>query len=98
LRILKGFTEALADECGDVLNEDGKNFLKEILKAGDRMEGLIDGLLSFSRAGRADLSRESLDLTTLVELVFYELRHAQPEREVASATSIPASTPGATCA
>jgi len=83
LRILKGFTEALADECGDVLNEDGKNFLKEILKAGDRMEGLIDGLLSFSRAGRADLSRESLDLTTLVELVFYELRHAQLDREVA---------------
>ena len=83
LRILKGFTEALADECGEVLNEEGKNFLKEILKAGDRMEGLIDGLLAYSRASRADLSRENLDLTTLVELVYYELRHAQPNRDVA---------------
>ena len=82
LRILKGFTEALADECGEALNEDGRNFLKEILKAGDRMEGLIDGLLSFSRASRAEMSRENLDLTTLVELVFYELRHSQPERVV----------------
>ena len=82
LRILKGFTEALADECGEVINEEGRNFLREILKAGDRMEGLIDGLLSYSRASRADMSREKLDLTTLVELVYFELRHAQPDRVV----------------
>lgn len=82
LRILKGFAEALDDECGAVLNEEGKNFLAEILKASDRMEGLIDGLLTFSRAARAELSPESLDLTTLIELVFYEMRHAQAERMV----------------
>ena len=82
LRILKGFTEALEDECGDVLNEEGRNFLKEILKAGDRMEGLIDGLLAYSRASRGELSCENLDLTTLVELVYYELRHTQPNRAV----------------
>jgi signal transduction histidine kinase len=82
LRILKGFTEALEDECAAALNEEGQTFLKEIIKASDRMEGLIDGLLSYSRAGRAEMARESLDLTTLVELVYYELRHAHGEREV----------------
>ena len=82
LRILKGFAEALEDECGAVLNEEGRNFLAEILKASDRMEGLIDGLLTFSRAARAELTPETLDLTTLVELVFYEMRHAQAERMV----------------
>jgi signal transduction histidine kinase len=82
LRILKGFTEALEDECGAVLNEEGKTFLKEILKASDRMEGLIDGLLAYSRSGRAEMARESLDLSTLIELVYYELRHAQGERAV----------------
>jgi signal transduction histidine kinase len=82
LRILKGFTEALEDECAAVLNEEGKTFLKEIIKASDRMEGLIDGLLAYSRAGRAEMARESLDITTLVELVFYELRHAHVMREV----------------
>lgn len=82
LRILKGFTEALEDECAEVLNEEGKTFLKEILKASDRMEGLIDGLLAYSRAGRTEMARESLDITTLVELVFYELRHAHVDREV----------------
>ena len=82
LRILKGFAEALDDECGSTINEEGKNFLAEILKASDRMEGLIDGLLTFSRAARADVNCESLDLTTLIELVFYELRHAYTDREV----------------
>jgi signal transduction histidine kinase len=82
LRILKGFAEALEDECGAVLNEEGRNFLAEILKASDRMEGLIDGLLTFSRAARAELKPERLDLSTLVELVCYELRHAHTTREV----------------
>ncbi|HEY6124114.1 MAG TPA: ATP-binding protein [Steroidobacteraceae bacterium] len=82
LRILKGFTEALEDECGESLNEEGKSFLKEILKASDRMEGLIDGLLALSRANRVDMACEKLDLTTLVELVTYELRHGKSAREV----------------
>jgi len=83
LRILKGFAEALEDECGESINEEGKTFLKEIFKAGDRMEGLIDGLLTYSRAGRAELSCEKLDLGTLAELVHYDLRHSKSGREVA---------------
>jgi light-regulated signal transduction histidine kinase (bacteriophytochrome) len=82
LRILKGFAEALDDECGATLNEECRTFLKEILKAGDRMEGLIDGLLTYSRAGRAELSCENLDVGTLAELVHYDLRHAAVDRAV----------------
>lgn len=82
LRILKGFTEALDDECGAALNDESKSFLKEILKAADRMEGLIDGLLAFSRASRVEMACEKLDLTTLTELVTYELRHGKSAREV----------------
>ena len=82
LRILKGFAEALEDECASSINEEGRTFLKEILKASDRMDGLIDGLLIYSRAGRAELRREKLDLATLAELVHYDLRHAYTDREV----------------
>ena len=83
LRILKGFAEALDDECAEMLNEDGKTFLREILKQSERMEGLVDGLLTFSRAGRAELSCEKLDVGTLAELVHYDLRHEATDREVA---------------
>jgi signal transduction histidine kinase len=82
LRILTGFTEALEDECGAVLNAEGKTFLKEITTASGRMEGIIDGLLSLARSARAEMACESLDLSTLVELVFYELRHGEVERAV----------------
>jgi signal transduction histidine kinase len=75
LRILKGFTDALDDECGESLNEEGRNFLKEILRAADRMDGLIDGLLALSRAGRAEMTCENIDLSTLADLALYELRH-----------------------
>jgi signal transduction histidine kinase len=82
LRILKGFADALEDECGSVINEEGRGFLKEILKASDRMDGLIEGLLTLSRAGRAEMNCESVDLSTLIELVAYELRHGKTETEV----------------
>ena len=82
LRILKGFAEALEDECGATLNDESGTFLKEILKASDRMEGLIDGLLTFSRAGRAELSCENLDIGTLAELVHYDLRHTEGDHTV----------------
>jgi signal transduction histidine kinase len=82
LRILKGFADALEDECGPVMNDEGRGFLKEILKASERMDGLIDGLLTLSRSGRAEMTCEPLDLSTLIELVTFELRHGKFEREV----------------
>jgi signal transduction histidine kinase len=84
LRVLNGFTEALADECGELLNEEGKTFLAEILKASERMEGLIDGLLALSRAGRAEFHPERLDISTLVDLVYYEFRNDDTARQVDS--------------
>lgn len=82
LRILKGFTDALDDECGESLNEEGRSFLKEILRAADRMEGLIDALLALSRAGRAEMHCEPLDLSMLADMALYDLRHAKDARAV----------------
>jgi len=82
LRILTGFADALDDECAGTLTEDGATFLREIRTAGARMEGIIEGLLSLARSSRAEMSCESLDLTTLVELIYYELRHSDSQREV----------------
>jgi len=82
LRILTGFADALDDECSGTLSEDGTTFLREIRTAGARMEGIIEGLLSLARSSRAEMHCESLDLTTLIELVYYELRHSDSKREV----------------
>lgn len=82
LRILKGFAEALEDECIDALNEEGRSFLKEIVRATDRMEGLIEALLALSRAGRAEMHCENLDLSMLADMALYDLRHAKDARAV----------------
>lgn len=82
LRILSGFTEALQDELGESLDGEAASFLAEILKASDRMEGLIDGLLALSRCAHAEIHSEKLDVSTLAELVLYDLRHGKDGREV----------------
>jgi len=82
LRILKGFTEALDDECAESLNEEGKSFLKEIVRAADRMDGLIEALLALSRAGRAEMHCENLDLSMLADMALFDLRHAKNARAV----------------
>jgi signal transduction histidine kinase len=82
LRILTGFADALDDETNGALSEDAATFLREIRTASARMEGIIDGLLSLARSSRAEMSCESLDLTTLIELICYELRHTDSPRQV----------------
>jgi light-regulated signal transduction histidine kinase (bacteriophytochrome) len=82
LRILSGFADALEDETNGTLNEDAISFLKEIRTSSSRMEGIIDGLLMLARSTRAEMGCESLDLTTLVELVCFELRHSDTARDV----------------
>jgi signal transduction histidine kinase len=82
LRILKGFTEALEDECGESFSEEGRSFLREILRSTERMEGFIDALLALSRAGRAEMHCETLDLSMLADMALYDLRHAKNARAV----------------
>ena len=82
LRILTGSTDALDDECASLLNAEGRGFLREVRVSARRMEGIIDGLLALARAARSEMNCENLDLTTLVDLVFYELRHGETNREV----------------
>ncbi len=82
LRILTDFTTALDEDYGQRLDDDGRGLLEEILTSGQRMEGIIDGLLALARSARCEMACESLDFTTLVELVYYELRHGDPARRV----------------
>jgi light-regulated signal transduction histidine kinase (bacteriophytochrome) len=82
LRSIDGFSRALAEECGDSLSDAGKDSLRRILAATERMGQLIDGLLALSRITRTDLRREKIDLSSLAREIVGELRQRQPERAV----------------
>ncbi len=62
------------------LDADGQAQLRRIRAAAGQMTGLIDGLLDLSRASRAELRREPVDLSLLADWVGAELQEAEPAR------------------
>jgi light-regulated signal transduction histidine kinase (bacteriophytochrome) len=83
LRSIDGFSLALEEEYGAQLSGSGLDYLQRVRAAAQRMGGLIDGLLSLSRAGRAELRRTNVDLTVLADSVADDLAAANGGRSVA---------------
>jgi signal transduction histidine kinase len=83
LRAVRGFVEALQEDCQDQLNPFGKDYLNRIAKSAGRMDNLIEDLLSLSQKSRALVTREQIDFSQLAREVMAELRILSPERQVA---------------
>ena len=82
LRGIDGFSQALVEDETDRLSERGRDYLKRIRAAAQRMAELIDDLLRLSRVSRGEFKRERVDLSALVGAIVDELRRAVPERAV----------------
>lgn len=82
LRGLDGFSAALLEDYGEILDETGQSYLRRI-RAGSQLIGdLIDNLLGLSRLSRRNLRHEEIDLTSLSLEIVCSLRESHPEREV----------------
>ncbi|MDB9375028.1 sensor histidine kinase [Nodularia sphaerocarpa] len=66
LRGIHNYSNFLIEDYGEIINEEGKNKLKTLIRLTQRMEDLIDSLLHFSRLGRVDLSMQETDLNSIV--------------------------------
>src|SRR5213075_2267352 len=49
LRSIDGFAQALLEDCGEQLDEQGTTYLRYVRESAQRMGQLIDDLLSLSR-------------------------------------------------
>jgi PAS domain S-box-containing protein len=74
LRAVDGFAEALMEDYGPSLPEGGRNYLRTIRQAAQRMGELIDDLLAFARLGRQPLNKRSMDTAELVRGTLEELK------------------------
>jgi len=83
LRGLDGFSQALLEDYGDKLGDNGKNLLRRIRSGSQRMGQLIDDLLNLSRVSRSELHREPIDLTEIASEIVGGLRGLDPQRQVA---------------
>jgi len=82
LRGIDGFSQALLEDYGDRLDEQGKEYLRRVRAATQRMGQLIDDMLILSRVTRAEMKRGAVDLSNLARMITSELQKAQPERQV----------------
>lgn len=82
LRALSGFSEALLEDYGDVLDEQGREYAQRIRAASEQMATLIDDLLHLSRVARAELHPQWVDLGTEAARIAEELQNHEPGRNV----------------
>lgn len=80
LRGMSGFSEALAEDYGDKLDETGLDYIQRISAAGKRMGRLIDDLLTLSRVTRTEVTRTEVDLSAMAEAIAAQLKESEPSR------------------
>jgi two-component system, chemotaxis family, sensor kinase Cph1 len=82
LRGIHNYANFLMEDYVEVLNEDGIAKLQTLVRLTQRMEDLINSLLHFSRLGRSELVRQTVNLDEFVQQVIATLNIARPHSEV----------------
>jgi len=82
LGAILNFANILEDDYrGKALDADGEEILKRIRRSAERSIELLDGLLKLSRAGRAALRIDRVDMTNLARETFDQARAAEGGNE-----------------
>ncbi len=76
LRHINGFLKLLHQRIDGVLDDPGRKYMSTISESTDRMDQLINDLLSFSRMGRNEMTKMKVNLEELVREV---IREYEPE-------------------
>ena len=76
LRHMAGYAELLQKNAASALDDKGLRYLRMILDSAKKMGNLIDDLLAFSRIGRTEAQKTSVNLEQLVKEALSEV---QPE-------------------
>ncbi len=82
LRAVSGFAEAVVEDYGPQLDDEGKRYLGLIQENAHKMGQLIDDLLAFSRLGRQEMQMVQVDMTALAQEVFDELSALATGRDI----------------
>lgn len=67
LRKIRFYNNYIADNAGDLLPEKAKDYLARSLNAATRMQGLIDDLLTYSKASSISQDVQETDVRTIID-------------------------------
>jgi signal transduction histidine kinase len=82
LRAIQGFAAAVEEDGADRLDEVSKKHLARVRAGAERMNALLEGLLSLSRLSRAPLQRTRVDLSKLARAIAKRLHASDSARTV----------------
>ena len=82
LRHIDGFSRILLDEYKSKLDDSGRHYLQRVADGAKQMGRLVDDLLNFSRLGRQELNRQSINLAAIVENVRVDLAESVAGRNI----------------
>jgi len=82
LRSMDGFSQAVLKDYAEKLDERGRDYLRRVRSASQKMGNLIDDLLKLARVSRAEMGRGRVDLSVLARSIAGDCQAAEPERKV----------------
>jgi GAF domain-containing protein len=88
LRGISNLSQWLEEDLGDAITAEGKEQLQLLRGRVQRMEGLINGILDYSRAGRKRSKIEAISVARLLSEVV-ELCSPPPEARIEVAANMP---------
>jgi PAS domain S-box-containing protein len=78
LRAMQSFGSILEDEARDQLSDQGKDCLRRIVTAAQRMDQLIQDVLNYSRVVRAEIPLTRVNVERLLRGILESYLHLQP--------------------
>lgn len=81
MRKIQSFGSILEEDFSDALGEKGRNYLDRVINAAKRMQGLIDGLLLYSRVTTKAQPFNNVDLMVVTNEVLSDLEVSLSEAD-----------------
>ncbi len=67
LRAMHGFSQALLEDCGDQLDDVGKDYAQRVVAGAHKMDALIQDLLAYSQVSRNDMALADVSLADVAK-------------------------------
>ena len=76
LRAMTGFSQALVEDYGTQLGEEGGDYARRVADAASAMDGLIADLLAYSRLARTEMPLETVPMQQVIDEALSQQREA----------------------
>jgi signal transduction histidine kinase len=80
LRVINGLSGLALEECGERLDENGRDYLRRIADAAVQVGRVGDDLLTLARVSRAPMERRRVDVSEMADAIVRSMAREDPAR------------------